>query len=253
MSRIAGKTRLILLIGCLLLAVGVLLHDDGREKPFLAFGEGRRLPIYCVDTKEKKVAISFDAAWGNEQTRGILDILDRYEVKATFFLVDFWAEKYPDDVAEIWNRGHDIGNHSSTHPDMAHLSAEQIRTELSEAAKRIQEITGHQTVLFRPPFGSYSNNLIQTCESMGYHVIQWDVDSLDWKQISPELIVERVTRNVGPGSIVLFHNNAEHVLEYLPPVIEKLQADGYQFVLIRDLIYTDDYHMDHAGKQVKGL
>lgn len=216
-----------------------------------AFGETRKLPIYCVETEAKKVAISFDAAWGNDYTKGILDILDQHHVKATFFLVDFWVEKYPEDVLEIATRGHDIGNHSSTHPDMAKISSEQIATELNTTADRIQAITGEKPNLFRPPFGSYNNNLINTAESLGYYVIQWDVDSLDWKKISAEQIVERVTRNVKPGSIVLFHNNAEHVLQYLPQIIGKLQSDGYEFVQIKDLIYLDGYHMDHAGKQVK--
>lgn len=142
----------------------------------VAFGGQKKLPVYYVDTSEKKVAISFDAAWGNEYTAGILDILDTYDVKATFFLVDFWAEKYPDDVKMIAERGHDIGNHSTTHPDMADMSVEQIRQELNTTADTIEEITGKRPVLFRPPFGSYSDRLIECAEELGYTTIQWDVE-----------------------------------------------------------------------------
>ncbi len=142
----------------------------------VVFGGERKVPVYYVDTSEKKVAISFDAAWGDQYTAGILDILDTYNVKATFFLVNFWAEKYSDDVKMIYEKGHDIGNHSTTHPDMANLSEEQIKQELNTTAETIKSITGQRPVLFRPPYGSYSNHLIECAEDLGYTTIQWDVD-----------------------------------------------------------------------------
>ena len=124
----------------------------------VSFGQERRVPVYGVDTDKKQVAISFDAAWGDEFTEGILDILDTYDVKATFFLVDFWSEKYPDDVKMIAERGHDIGNHSTTHPDMAGLSEEEIIRELDTSADTIESLTGKAAdssaalrFLFQPP------------------------------------------------------------------------------------------------------
>ncbi|MDD4121600.1 MAG: polysaccharide deacetylase family protein [Eubacteriales bacterium] len=214
------------------------------------FGEDRKLPIYSVDTNEKEVAISFDCAWGNEHTKPILDILDQYDVKTTFFMVKFWAEKFPEDVLEIYNRGHEIGNHSSTHPNMSKLSVDDIKKELQGAEEAITNITGQRPTVFRPPFGAYSNILIETCKVNGYHVIQWDVDSLDWKDLTAEQIVDRVTRNVSTGSIILFHNNAEHVEEYLPAILSKLQTEGYKIVPVSQLIIKENYHMDHAGKQL---
>lgn len=214
------------------------------------FGQDKKLPIYWVDTKEKKVAISFDCAWGNEHTKQILDILDQYDVKTTFFMVKFWAEKFPEDVLEISKRGHEIGNHSSTHPNMSKLSIEDMTKELQGSSDAIEKITGKKPTLFRPPFGAYSNSLIETCEANGYHVIQWDVDSLDWKEITAEQIVDRVTRNVKPGSIVLFHNNAEYVEDYLPAILDKLKSEGYEIVPVGKLIIKGDYHMDHTGKQI---
>ncbi|MBO5666053.1 MAG: polysaccharide deacetylase family protein [Firmicutes bacterium] len=210
----------------------------------------RLLPIYSVEQSEKKISISFDAAWGDEHTKAILDTLDQYGVKTTFFLVDFWAEKYPEDVKEIAARGHELGNHSATHPDMAKLSKEQMATELNKTADTIEGICGVRPTLFRPPFGSYNNAVIETCESLGYKVIQWSVDSLDWKEISAEQIVERVTRNVEPGSIVLFHNNAEYVETYLPKILQILTDQGYEIVPVGELIYRDQYKMDHTGKQI---
>lgn len=137
------------------------------------------LPIYSVQTPEKKVAISFDAAWGDEHTLGILDTLDQYKIKATFFLVGFWVDTYPKDVEAIFLRGHEIGNHTSTHPNMAQISKEQIEQELNTTSQKIEAITAQKPTLFRPPFGAYSNTLIETAEELGYQTIQWDVDRLD--------------------------------------------------------------------------
>jgi polysaccharide deacetylase family sporulation protein PdaB len=214
------------------------------------FSPERRLPIYSVGMDEKKIALSFDCAWGNQSTRPILDILDQYGVKTTFFMVQFWTDKFPEDVAEIFNRGHEIGNHSSTHPDMTALSAEEMTKEIKGAEEAIERITGQRPTLFRPPLGAYSNTLIETCEALGYHVIQWDVDSLDWKNLSAAQITDRVTRNVKPGSIVLFHNNAQRVEEYLPDILDRLKSEGYELVPVGRLILKENYHMDHAGRQI---
>ena len=207
------------------------------------------MPIYSVETDEKKISISFDAAWGDEYTRQILDILDKYQVKTTFFLVGFWIDKYPELVKEISERGHDVGNHSTNHPYMSKLSEEQILKELNTTGNKIKDITGKTSILFRPPYGDYNDRLIRTCIENGYYVIQWDVDSLDWKELGIQPVVDRVTRNVNNGSIVLFHNNAKYVIEYLPLVLEKLQGEGYEIVPISELIYKEDFYMDNTGRQ----
>jgi polysaccharide deacetylase family sporulation protein PdaB len=211
----------------------------------------KKLPIYCVDTEEKKIAISFDAAWGDTHTKNILDILDKYDVKTTFFLVGFWVEKHPDLVKEISNRGHEIGNHSTTHPKMSMLSKEQIKEELETTSDKIEKIINKRPVVFRPPFGDYNDTLINTASSLNYHTIQWDVDSLDWKEIGVEHVVDRVIKNTKNGSIVLFHNNAKYVSEYLPLILEKLKSQGYEIVPISELIYKENYSMDSTGKQRK--
>jgi len=133
---------------------------------------------------------------------------------------------------------------------MSSLSIEDMVKELKGAEEVIEKITGTKPTVFRPPFGAYSNRLIETCEANGYYVIQWDVDSLDWKEITSEQIVDRVTRNVKPGSIVLFHNNAEHVEDYLPNILDKLKTEGYQIVPVGQLIIKENYHMDHTGRQI---
>lgn len=214
------------------------------------FSPTKELPIYSVEREDKKIAISFDAAYGDEYTIDILDTLDKYDVKTTFFLVKFWVENFPNRVEEIHKRGHEIGNHSATHPNMSQLSSEQIAEELNSTGDEISKITGKKTTVFRPPYGDYNDNLILEAKKNGYYTIQWDVDSIDWKELGTQSVVDRVTRNVKPGSIVLFHNNAKYVREYLPLVLERLIADGYEIVPISKLIHKEDFKMDNTGRQI---
>ncbi len=214
------------------------------------YADKRLTPIYCVDRTDNYVAISFDAAWGADKTRQIMDVCDKYGVKATFFLVGFWIDKYPEMVAEINSRGFEIGTHSSTHPQMSKLTSEQSAKELSESSKKIFDITGKPVTLFRPPFGDYNNQLINTATSLGLYTIQWSVDSLDWKGLSARQIAERV-QSAKSGDIILCHNNSDHIVEALPLIFEALKLKNLKFCPIGKLIYTENYYIDNSGKQIK--
>jgi len=249
------KKKIALVLIGILLVLGIIMYINSSGSIFSGvasvLAQEKKLPIYSVETDEKKIAISFDAAWGDEFTDSILDNLDKYNVKTTFFLVGFWVDKYPDMVKKIHDRGHEIGNHSTTHPHMSQLGREGIIKEIKTTEKKIEDITGVRPVLFRPPFGDYNNLSIDTLKELGYHTIQWDVDSLDWKELGVNPVVDRVTRNIKKGSIVLFHNNAKYVAEYLPLVLERLQEQGYEIVPISELIIKEDYTMDSTGRQHK--
>ncbi|BBF45413.1 polysaccharide deacetylase [Lachnospiraceae bacterium KM106-2] len=211
------------------------------------------LPIYCVDTNEKKVSITFDAAWGNEDLPKILECLKKYDVKATFFMTGGWIEKFPDDVKAIAAAGHDMGNHSENHKHMSALSSAECVTEIMKAHDRVKQLTGKDMILFRAPYGDYNNTVVKAARSSNYHTIQWDVDSLDWKDYGVESIINKVTnhKHLGNGSIILMHNGAKYTLEALPGVIEGLQKKGYQIVPVSQLIYKDNYEMDVEGRQHK--
>jgi len=212
----------------------------------------RLLPIYSVDTQEKKIAISFDAAWGDEYTEELLKIMEDRGIKCTFFLVGFWVDAHPDKVKKIAEAGHEIGNHSTNHPHMTKLNKEQIRMEIETTQKKIEELAGDRAVkLFRPPFGDYNDTLISTCHEIGFYPIQWDVDSLDWKEYGVEHMYRQVTSKVRNGSIVLFHNNAKYTTKALPLILDHLLKEGYEFVPISELIYKEDYYIDHTGRQKK--
>ncbi len=215
------------------------------------FDKGRKLPIYSVQTEENKVAISFDAAWGADKTREIMSVCKDYGVNATFFLVGFWIEKYPDMVKEIYNNGFEIGIHSNTHPDMTKLNKVQMREELETNIKLVEELTNFRPKLFRPPYGYYNNNLIEVCEELGLSCIEWSVDSLDWKGLSASEIAGRVTSRAKNGSIVLFHNNSDNIIDGLKMVLEYFKCNQTQTVPIGELIYYDNFMINSQGTQIK--
>ncbi len=219
----------------------------------ISFASGeRKLPIYCVETDEKKIAISFDAAWGNDDTGTLIDILAQYNVPATFFVVGAWVDKYPESVKQLHEAGHRIENHSNTHPHMPQLSTNQMCNELNTCNQKIASITGRTPTLFRPPYGDYDNNTLTATETTNMYCIQWSVDSLDWKDnATPDSICHRVVSKVKNGSIVLFHNDAEHTPAALPQILKTLTEQGYEFVFIEDLIYKDNYEIKHDGTQCK--
>lgn len=211
----------------------------------------RKLPIYSVDTNEKKIALTFDVSWGTDNTEKILEILDKYNVKATFFLVGAWAEDNTDIVKEIYNRGHEIGNHSTKHPDMTKISRDRIIKEVQITDAKIIELTGESSNIFRCPSGIYNDNVIQTLKDINYYCIQWNVDSIDWKEQGKDIEYERVINKVKPGSIILFHTNAKYTPENLPRIIAELKNKGYSFVKVGNLIYKDNYYIDNIGRQIK--
>ncbi|MBE6750036.1 MAG: deacetylase [Ruminococcaceae bacterium] len=240
--------RRLMLCACLVVALTVIVA--GSLSAFAA--SERLLPIYCVETDKKQVAISFDAAWGNDDTEDLIKILKEYDVPATFFVVGAWVDKYPESVKALSDAGHQIQNHSNTHPHMPQLSREQMKNEIESCNEKIERITGKCPTLLRPPYGDYDNALIEVMNELKMFTIQWDVDSLDWKDnATPESICKRVTSKVKNGSIVLFHNDADHTPEALPNILKTLKDEGYEFVFISDLILKDNYEIKHDGTQCK--
>ena len=213
----------------------------------------RELPIYSVDRSDNLIAISFDAAWGADKTRGIMDICDAYSVEATFFLVGFWVDKYPDMVKEIYERGFLIGNHSTNHLHMSKLTQDEMIKELIITNDKIEAITGTKPTFFRPPFGEYNDKLINSARELNMTTIQWNVDSLDWKGLSGGEIANRIVNRATSGSIILCHNNSDHILEALPMVILGLKNKGYTFVTMDKIVLSGETYIDNNGVQHAGI
>lgn len=230
----------LLLIFALVYWIRILFNEQSSD-----------LPIYKVDTDKKEIALTFDISYNERNIDEILDILDKYNVKATFFVVGKWIDKNEEVVKKIHKNGHEIGNHSYSHTDFNKISEEEIKKELETTSKKIKNITGEDVKIFRPPYGELNENGVKTCELLGYKVVNWDVDSMDWKNIKSVYIVDRVAQNVTLGSIVLFHGDANNVGEYLENIIKYFQKNGYKMLKISDLLYEDDYYIDSSGVQRK--
>lgn len=251
--KLSPKNILIAFALAITAAVAVKAAPPAAKAVFsVASNSERLLPIYCVETEKSQIAISFDAAWGADDTDTLLQILEENDVKTTFFMCGYWVDKYPEEVKKIAEAGHDLGNHSATHPHMSQLSKEQIKEELITTGNKIEELTGVKSELFRPPFGEYTNDVISAAEECGYYTIQWDVDSLDWKEYGAQEEISKVLnhKKLGNGSIILFHNDAKYTPQALDSIIKGLKEKGYEIVPISELIMRENYTINAEGRQV---
>lgn len=234
----------------ILLAVVLIFAAVNSPMLVSASATSRRLPIYSVQRDDKCVALTFDAAWGNEDTEELIEIMGKYGIKASFFLVGNWVDKFPESVKQLADAGMEIVNHSDDHAHFSKLSASEIVRNVNACNDKIEAITGVRPALFRCPYGEYDDNVVATIEDMGMKVIQWDVDSLDWKDLSADAITKRVVSRVQPGSIVLFHNAAKNTPAALPAIIESLLADGYSCITVSEILLQGEYTIDHEGRQI---
>ena len=241
-------TILILVIGVI---AGWLMQEPSGEDTETVAETARQVPIYSVETQEKTLAISFDAAWGCERTETILDTLQKYDVKATFFLTNIWLDDYPEMAKKIADAGHEIAMHSVSHPHMPQLGTAEMTQELDGNYQKIVEVTGYTPTLFRFPFGDYDNTSMTVVRQSGYDAIQWSIDSLDWQESKTASdIVDRVTLALHPGAIILCHNNGTYTAEAIDSIIPYAQAQGYRFVPVGELIYKGAYEVNQQGVQL---
>lgn len=214
---------------------------------------GKLLPISSVETDKKEVALSFEAVYGNGDISSILKTLKKHNIQATFFLAGGWVENYPDDVKAILGAGHDLGSVGESNKHMPGLTAEECLEEIEQAHTKVQELTGYEMFLFRPPYGDYDNRVISSAAKCGYYSVCWDVDSLDWKDYGVDAILNNVLENgnLKNGSIIRCHNGAKYTAQALEKLIAGLEEQGYAIVPVSQLIYRDRYHLNGEGRQVK--
>lgn len=213
---------------------------------------GKEMPICSVETKEKKAALTFEAAWGDEDLERILEILKDQGVFATFFLTGEWVEKYPDGVKAILEAGHDIGNHSESHRSMSGLSGEEQKEEIMSVHRKVEELTGVRMDLFRLPYGNYDDAVIRNVRACGYYPIQWSIDSYDWKDYGTDSIREVVLNHekLDNGAVILLHSGTKYTADALEGLITGLREKGYQLVPVSELIHKGEYRLDMAGRQI---
>ena len=234
------------LVICICISLG-----GGLVRSLSAWSPNARHPVYSVETELPHVSLGINCAWGNEDIPELLSVLDRYHVKATFFIVGDWCDKFPESVRQISEAGHEIGSHSDTHADMTKLGDAGILREIRDSKEKLERVSDKAVTLFRTPSGAYNDRVVELIEQEGMVPVQWDCDSIDYKDPSPETMRERILKKLRNGSIMLFHSGAKNTPAALPLVIEAVTARGYRFVGVSELLHSPPYTVDHEGRQHK--
>lgn len=252
MRKLRTKVIISIILFATIISASLLLKTDEYVE---TIGQIDELPIYSVNRTDKVAAITFDVNWAEkENLYTILDILDKYNTKATFFIMGSWVTQNDENVEKlkaIVERGHEIGNHSYLHPNFTKIGEDKIKEELRKTNEIIEKLTAVKPVLFRFPSGDYSTAVNRVVLNEGFISIQWDCDSVDWKEEGAEIEYSRIKENLKPGSILLFHNNAKYTPENLERVLKEYQEQEYKFVKVGELIYNKNYVIEQDGTQTK--
>lgn len=208
-------------------------------------------PVCSVEMDQKTAALTFDADLSSENTQTILNILEKYGVKATFFVTGKWVEAHPEEVKRIAAAGHDLGNHGQNHVDMSVLERSAIQQEIQQVHTAVQELTGIEMNLFRAPYGAYGEELLKTVELSGYLPIEWEIDTEDWKNYGVDAILRKVSQPPYPqnGSIIRMHNGADYITQALEPLIASMQDEGYELIPVSQMVHWSGYYLDAEGRQ----
>lgn len=238
-------------VSILTVAVLIAVANIGNITAIPTLSTQKYLPIYNVKTEEKKIAFTMNCAWNADDIDSILETLKNNDVHITFFMVGNWIDKYPEAVKKIYEAGHEIGSHSNTHPHVNNLSAEKNLEEIQLSVSKIEKITGQKTNLYRAPYGEYNDTVIKTAQENGYYTIQWNLDTLDYKDLTGDEMWNRLKDKLENGSIILSHNGTKHTADSLDMIIKNIKAQGFQVVPVSELIYKEDFSINNDGTQIR--
>ena len=238
------------IVSVLTVAVLVVIASMDKTKIIQTSAAEKNLPIYNVQTEEKKIAFTMNCAWNADDIDSILETLKNNNVKITFFVVGEWVDKYPEAVEKIAKEGHEIGSHSNTHPHVNELSSEKNLEEIKTSVNKIEKIINQKVTLYRTPYGEYNDIVIETAKNNGYFPIQWNIDTLDYEGLNCEQMWNRIKSKLSNGAIILSHNGTEHTADSLDTLIKNIKNQGYNFVKVSDLIYKDNYIINSNGTQI---
>lgn len=228
-----------------------LWREGARQPDDTALLACETRPGYCimrVETEEKKIAITFDSANAESKTRKILDLLDEYGAKCTFFLQGEFVKVNPDAVREIEARGHELANHSYSHPSMPELTNDQILSDFSRSDAIFNEVVGHSVSLYRPPSGASTQRDRAIARALGQQVVKWDIDSGDgFADSTLNAVIGRVQNRAVPGSIILMHVYGRYTLKALRILLPYYIDQGYQFVTVSGLLGEGETFIDTDG------
>lgn len=237
-------------VSILTVAVLIAVANIGKISAIPTSATEKYLPIYNVQTEENKIAFTMNCAWNADDIDSILETLENNDVHITFFMVGEWVDKYPEAVKKIYEAGHEIGSHSNTHPHVNNLSAEKNLEEINLSVNKIEKITGSKTTLYRAPYGEYNDTVIKTAQENGYYTIQWNLDTLDYEELTGEEMWNRIKNKLDKGSIILSHNGTKHTADSLDMLIKNIKNSGFKVTTISDLIYKENYTINNNGTQI---
>ena len=238
------------LVSILTVAILIVVANKGNIMTITTNSNDRKLPIYDVQTEQKKIAFTMNCAWNDSDIDQILEVLKNNDVQITFFMVGNWVDKYPGSVKKISEAGHEIGSHSNTHPHVTQMSKEKNLEEIKLSASKIENITQKKIELYRAPYGEYNDTVIEAANSCEYFAIQWNIDTLDYKGNTGEEMWKRIKPKLKSGAIVLSHNGTKHTADSLDMLIKNIKSEGYELVKVSDLIYKENYTINSNGTQI---
>lgn len=233
----------------LFLIAGVIDKNKLNNTIETSVSNAKLLPIYKVETKEPKISLTINCAWNADDIDLILEILSKNDVKATFFVVGDWAIKFPEALKKIADSGNEIANHSYSHPHVNNLSYEKNVEEIIKCSDTIKKIIGTDTKIYRGPYGEYNDIVIKSAMDNNHTMIQWSIDSLDYKGLTGEQMWEKIGQNLENGSIILMHNGTENTALSLDMIIKNIKEKGYKLVTVSELIYKENYEINSNGVQ----
>ncbi|MCM3128765.1 polysaccharide deacetylase family protein [Paenibacillus provencensis] len=195
-------------------------------------------PIYRGNPEKKMASFMINVAWGNEYIVPMLDILDEYKVKATFFLDGSWLKKNEQMAKEIQKRGHELENHAYSHPNMSQLTSERAELEISKTKSLLHEMLGVENKWFAPPSGDYDQETVELARQQGLKTVLWTIDTVDWKKPSPDSVVAKITKGVEPGSLILMHPTASSAAA-MRGMIEGITQKGIKLGTVSETLSSE--------------
>lgn len=212
--------------------------------------QNRLIPVYCVETNEKNVSLTFDCAWGADDIQSIVETLYLNDVEATFFAVGTWVDKYPEAVKLLADNNMEVANHSNSHSHISKMSYGELLADMTKCNEKIEAITEKKVKYYRGPYGEYNNTAILVAKEIGMQVIQWDVDTLDYNGLTGSEICTRIKDKLKNGSIILMHNDTKYTASSLQQIIDTINEEGYKIVPLSELVYDANYIIDNTGMQI---
>lgn len=229
--------------------LGVAVLSLNQEETVETASTTKEVPIYCVKTEEPKVSLTINCAWNAEDIDSILETLKQNECKVTFFVVGDWVQKNPEALKKMAEAGHEIGNHSDTHPHVANMNGDKNREQIENCSKKVEQITGKKTKLYRGPYGEYNNTVLKAARETNHTAIQWSIDSLDYTGLTEKEMKDRIIPKLQNGSIILMHNGTKNTANSLAGIIKEIKQKGFEIVPVSELIYQENAKIDVNGMQ----